>query len=93
LDAPKLETALRDDFTNQRVNMFNNCKKFYNVILNEIEEVVQQNDKTVDFSISTMHSNMVKVKELRKTKTYIIRIIGSLKRFRTSYKTRCVLKE
>ncbi len=49
-DAPKLETALHNAFANQRVNMLNNRKEFYNVTLNEIENVVKQNyDKTVDF--------------------------------------------
>lgn len=49
-DAPKLESALHQAFEDKKINMMNNRKEFFNVTLNEIEEVVKANhDKTVDF--------------------------------------------
>lgn len=52
-DAPKLEAALHNAFSSRKINAMNNRKEFFNVTLNEIEEVVRKNhDKTVEF-IST----------------------------------------
>lgn len=49
-DAPKLEAALHKAFGDKKVNMINNRREFFNVKLEEIEEVVKNNyDKTVDF--------------------------------------------
>ena len=49
-DAPKLEASLHKAFENKKVNMINGRKEFFNVTLEEIEEVVKKNhDKTVDF--------------------------------------------
>lgn len=49
-DAPNLETALHRAFENKKVNMINGRREFFNVTLEEIEEVVKANyDKTVEF--------------------------------------------
>lgn len=49
-DAPTLETALHHAFENKKVNMINGRREFFNVTLDEIEEVVKANyDKTVEF--------------------------------------------
>lgn len=49
-DAPKLENALHKAFENQKLNMVNQRREFFNVTLDEIERVVKANfDKTVDF--------------------------------------------
>lgn len=49
-DAPKLENILHKTFENNRVNLMNNRKEFFNVPLEEIEKVVKENyDKAVDF--------------------------------------------
>ena len=49
-DAPALETALHHAFDNKKVNMINGRREFFNVTLEEIEEVVKANyDKTVEF--------------------------------------------
>lgn len=50
-DAPKLETILHNTFADKKVNMVNGRKEFFNVTLEEIEEVIKKNyDKTVDFT-------------------------------------------
>jgi hypothetical protein len=49
-DAPKLENALHKAFDNRKLNMINQRKEFFNVTLEEIEEVVKLNfDKTIEF--------------------------------------------
>ncbi len=49
-DAPTLEAALHRAFENKKVNMINGRREFFNVTLEEIEEVVKANyDKTVEF--------------------------------------------
>lgn len=49
-DAPALETALHHAFENKKVNMINGRREFFNVTLDDIEEVVKANyDKTVEF--------------------------------------------
>lgn len=49
-DAPALETALHHAFENKKVNMINGRREFFNVTLEEIEQVVKENyDKTVEF--------------------------------------------
>lgn len=49
-DAPTLENALHKAFENNKVNMINSRREFFNVTLEEIEQVVKANyDKTVDF--------------------------------------------
>ena len=49
-DAPGLEAELHKAFENRKLNMVNQRREFFNVSLDEIEEVVRKNyDKTVDF--------------------------------------------
>lgn len=50
-DAPALESALHKAFESRKVNMVNQRREFFNVTLDEIEEVVKKNfDKTVEFT-------------------------------------------
>ena len=50
-DAPSLENALHKAFEARKVNMVNQRREFFNVTLDEIEEVVRKNfDKTVEFT-------------------------------------------
>lgn len=50
-DAPALEAALHRAFENRKLNMVNHRREFFNVTLDEIEEVVKKNfDKTVEFT-------------------------------------------
>lgn len=50
-DAPALETTLHKAFDDRKVNMVNTRREFFQVTLEEIEEVVKQNfDKTVEFT-------------------------------------------
>lgn len=49
-DAPTLEAILHKEFDNKKVNMVNSRKEFFNVSLDEIENVVSNNfDNTVEF--------------------------------------------
>lgn len=49
-DAPALETALHHAFADKKLNMVNQRREFFNVTLDEIKKVVQENfDKTVEF--------------------------------------------
>jgi hypothetical protein len=49
-NAPALEAALHRAFENKKLNMINTRREFFNVTLEEIEEVVKANfDKTVEF--------------------------------------------
>lgn len=50
-DAPALENALHKAFDHKRLNMVNLRREFFNVTLDEIEEVVKKNfNKTVEFA-------------------------------------------
>lgn len=50
-DAPALEASLHRAFENKKVNMVNSRREFFNVTLEEIEQVVKENyDKTVEFT-------------------------------------------
>lgn len=51
-DAPSLENALHHAFEDNRVNMINNRREFFNVTLEEIEQVVKENfkERTVEFN-------------------------------------------
>ena len=45
-----LETALHHAFEDKKLNMVNQRREFFNVTLDEIKKVVQENyDKTVEF--------------------------------------------
>jgi hypothetical protein len=49
-NAPKLENSLHKAFDHKKINSINSRKEFFNVTLEEIEEVVKSNhDRTVDF--------------------------------------------
>lgn len=49
-DAPKLEAALHNAFSDKRVNMINNRREYFRVDLEDIKRVVRENhDKTVEF--------------------------------------------
>ena len=49
-DAPGLEAALHNAFSDRKVNFVNQRREFFNVSLNEIKEVIKKNyDKTVEF--------------------------------------------
>ncbi|PAV28079.1 ATPase [Virgibacillus profundi] len=50
-DAPTLETALHQEFSDQRVNLVNMRKEFFNVPLEQIEKIVREkHDKVVEFT-------------------------------------------
>lgn len=49
-DAPGLEAALHNAFSDRKLNFINQRREFFSVTLDEIKEVVRQNyDKTVEF--------------------------------------------
>ena len=49
-DAPRLEAALHNAFSDRKVNFINQRREFFNVSLDEIKRVVKDNyDKTVEF--------------------------------------------
>lgn len=49
-DAPKLEAALHNAFADKKVNMINTRREFFNVTLDEIEQVVKDNyEKSAEF--------------------------------------------
>ena len=49
-NAPKLEAALHNAFSKQKVNFINQRREFFNVSLDDIKRVVKENfDKTVEF--------------------------------------------
>lgn len=67
-DAPALENALHKAFENRKLNMINGRKEFFNVTLQEIEQVVKANfDKTVEFkkvADAEQYRESLKMKEL-----------------------------
>ena len=66
-DAPSLENALHKAFENKKLNMVNSRREFFNVTLEEIEQVVKQNyDKTVEFTklaAAEQYRESLKIKE------------------------------
>lgn len=49
-NAPKLESALHTEFEKRKLNLINSRREFFNVTIDEIEDVVRKNhDKTVEF--------------------------------------------
>ena len=66
-DAPALENALHKAFEDKKVNMINTRREFFNVTLEEIEEVVKNNfDKTVEFveiPEAEQYRQSIKIKE------------------------------
>lgn len=67
-DAPKLENSLHKAFEDRKLNMVNQRREFFNVTLEEIEEVIKANfDKTVEFNKipeAEQYRESLKVKEL-----------------------------
>lgn len=52
-DAPKLEAALHNAFSDKKLNLVNGRKEFFRVTLDEIKDVVEKNfDKSVEFKDS-----------------------------------------
>lgn len=49
-DAPSLEKALHNAFTDQRVNLINNRKEFFYTTIDEIEKVVTENHAQIEFT-------------------------------------------
>jgi chromosome segregation ATPase len=70
-DAPKLETALHHAFEDKKVNMVNQKREFFNVTLDEIEQVIKANyDKTVEFTRvpeAEQYRETTKIKTLAKS--------------------------
>lgn len=70
-DAPKLETALHHAFEDKKVNMVNQKREFFNVTLEEIEQVIKANyDKTVEFTRipeAEQYRETTKIKALTKS--------------------------
>lgn len=58
-DAPALETALHNKFSNHKVNMINGRKEFFNVTLEEIEKVIKEN-----------HEKLVEIKKTPDAEQY-----------------------
>lgn len=58
-DAPALETALHNKFSNYKVNMINGRKEFFNVTLEEIEKVIKEN-----------HEKLVEIKKTPDAEQY-----------------------
>ncbi|MCG3698845.1 DUF4041 domain-containing protein [Aliarcobacter butzleri] len=50
-DAPKLEKELHKVFDNQRVNMINQRREFFNVTLEEIKKEVEKNHGEIEFTM------------------------------------------
>jgi hypothetical protein len=64
-DAPALETFLHQTFDDKRVNRINARKEFFNVSLEEIEDVVHQYDSEAEFI------HVPEAEEFRKTQAMI----------------------
>ena len=67
-DAPKLEAALHNAFSDKKLNMINKRREFFKVTLEEIEEVVRNNyEKSVEFiklADAEQYRESIKLKEL-----------------------------
>ncbi|WP_042348303.1 DUF4041 domain-containing protein [Bacillus massiliigorillae] len=70
-DAPKLEAALHNAFDAKKVNMVNKRREFFNVTLEEIEEVIKNNfDKTVEFNRIPEAEQFRESEQMRKNTFY-----------------------
>ena len=72
--APDLETALHKIFDNKRVNMVNQRKEFYNVLLSEIERAVKEKHGEIEFTKlaeAREHRETVAIHEQEKNKKTI----------------------
>lgn len=66
-DAPALESILHNTFSDKRVNLVNSRKEFFNVSLDEIEDVVKKNyNATVTFTKVAVASQYRESLKLRK---------------------------
>lgn len=73
-DAPALENALHKEFANKRVNMVNKRKEFFNVSIEEIEDVVKSNhNSTIEFTklaLADEYRETKAMKQINKNKYY-----------------------
>jgi len=68
-DAPKLENTLHKTFHQHRVNMVNERKEFFNISLEDIRKVVEDNhDKTVEFTMTALADEYRESKSLIESK-------------------------
>lgn len=66
-DAPTLENTLHKTFHHKRVNLINERKEFFNISLDEIKEVIENNhDKTVEFKMTALAEEYRESQALRK---------------------------
>lgn len=67
-DAPKLEAALHNEFSDRKINMVNQRREFFRVTLDEIEAAVKKNfDKSVEFkkfADAEQYRQSLKMKEM-----------------------------
>lgn len=67
-DAPKLEAALHNEFSDRKINMVNQRREFFRVTLDEIEEAVKKNfDRSVEFkkfADAEQYRQSLKMKEM-----------------------------
>lgn len=49
-NAPEFEKLLHRDFEHERVNLINSRKEFFEITLNEIEEIVKKHNGDVQFT-------------------------------------------
>ena len=69
-DAPALESKLHQTFTHKRLNLVNERKEFFNVSLEEIQNVVETyHDKTVEFKTTAAAEDYRQTIALRKKLT------------------------
>ncbi|MGM9560169.1 DUF4041 domain-containing protein [Anaerovibrio slackiae] len=66
-DAPKLEAALHNAFSDKKVNMVNTRREFFKVSLNEIKKVIKENfDGSVDFIETADAEQFYESEQIRK---------------------------
>lgn len=77
-DAPRLEAALHNAFSDRKVNFINQRREFFNVSLDEIKRVVKDNyDKTVEFvdiAPAEQYRESLKLRSVNTTNTSIQRV-------------------
>ena len=68
-DAPKLEAALHNEFSDRKINMINQRREFFHITLDEIEAAVKKNfDKSVEFkkfADAEQYRQSLKMKEMK----------------------------
>lgn len=74
-DAPKLEAALHNAFSDRKLNFVNQRREFFNVSLPEIKEVVRKNfDKTVEFvdnPPAEQYRESIRLREIEKAQSTV----------------------